>query len=138
MLEILSRAGAVQPVGSVASPSRQGSVVEPTDVPEKMSPDFYLSPVIRFDSEALAVIFELRDSRSGKVTRQFPPEFVVKELRKNAQLVQDPFQSAERVQDPFQDAKQTLADQGVTSPSDVGSRETSANGEADQDVDLLV
>lgn len=45
--------------------------------------DFYISPVLRFDSRSLTVIFQVRDSGSGDVVRQFPPEAVVERYRQD-------------------------------------------------------
>lgn len=47
----------------------------------QIAPGFFVSPLLRFDSEALAVLFQIRDPDSGEVTRQFPRESVVEELR---------------------------------------------------------
>lgn len=87
MVEILSGATAARSLAQpVPAPSNQASGVSAVAAAQPIQTDFYLSPVIRFDSEALKVIFELRDSRSGEVTRQFPPERVVRELQKTAGL----------------------------------------------------
>lgn len=45
--------------------------------------EFFISPVLRFDSRSLTVIFQVRDSRSGDVIRQFPPETVVARYRED-------------------------------------------------------
>lgn len=45
--------------------------------------EFFISPVLRFDSRSLTVIFQVRDSRSGDVVRQFPPEAVVERYRQD-------------------------------------------------------
>lgn len=45
--------------------------------------EFFISPVLRFDSRSLTVIFQVRDSRSGDVIRQFPPETVVARYRQD-------------------------------------------------------
>lgn len=45
--------------------------------------EFFISPVLRFDSRSLTVIFQVRDSRSGDVVRQFPPETVVERYRQD-------------------------------------------------------
>ncbi|MEQ8813756.1 MAG: hypothetical protein RLO51_05520 [Thalassobaculum sp.] len=55
-----------------ASPAGAGSETE-----------FYISPVLRFDSRSLTVIFQVRDSGSGDVVRQFPPETVVERYRQD-------------------------------------------------------
>lgn len=67
-------------------------------VPAASASAFFISPVLRFDSRSLTVIFQVRDSRSGDVIRQFPPETVVARYR------QDP--SAR----PFLQAEETQAD----------------------------
>ena len=138
-MNILAKANVAQPIVAMPSfPTPRDSIVDPISLPEKASSDFYLSPVIRFDPTSLTIIFEIRDSLSGEVTRQFPPEHVVKELRKSAELVQGPFQSPEFFQDPFQETEQTSSENVVTKPSVIGSRDAYSNGEADQDVDVLV
>lgn len=45
--------------------------------------EFFISPVLRFDSQSLTVIFQVRDSGSGDVVRQFPPEAVVERYRQD-------------------------------------------------------
>lgn len=47
------------------------------------SGQFYISPILTFDSRALTVIFQVRDSESGDVTRQFPSETVVERYRRD-------------------------------------------------------
>lgn len=47
---------------------------------------FYISPVLRFDSRSLTVIFQVRDSGSGDVVRQFPAEAVVERYRQDPSL----------------------------------------------------
>lgn len=42
---------------------------------------FFVSPILKFDSRALTVIFQIRDRESGDVTRQFPAEAVVERYR---------------------------------------------------------
>ncbi|WP_028464622.1 hypothetical protein [Nisaea denitrificans] len=129
MVEILSGATTTQSVAkTVPSPSLQAPVSDSASAPKKSSSDFYLSPVIRFDPEALAVIFELRDSRSGEVTKQFPPERVVRELQKSAGLVQEPVEASEK----------TPGAGGESEASAVENSESSANAGADQEVDVLI
>lgn len=52
--------------------------------PAAAASEFFISPVLRFDSRSLTVIFQVRDSRSGDVIRQFPPETVVARYRQDA------------------------------------------------------
>ncbi|WP_323795944.1 hypothetical protein [Nisaea sp.] len=129
MVEILSGVTATQPVAkSVSPPSLQAAISDSASVPKKSSSDFYLSPVIRFDPEALAVIFELRDSRSGEVTKQFPAERVVRELQKSAGLVPEPVEASEKTRG--------ASEESISGA--VGSGESSANAVADQEVDVLI
>jgi hypothetical protein len=87
MVEILSGATAARSIAQpVPTPSNPTSGFGVVATAQPIQSDFYLSPVIRFDSEALKVIFEVRDSQSGEVKRQFPPERVVQELQKTAGL----------------------------------------------------
>jgi hypothetical protein len=44
---------------------------------------FFISPLLQFDNQALALIFQVRDSESGEVQRQFPRESVIERLRSN-------------------------------------------------------
>lgn len=76
---------------------------------------FFISPVLRFDSRSLTVIFQVRDSRSGDVIRQFPPETVV------ARYQQDP--SAR----PFLQPEEA---QGATEAGTTGQRGETGVGEA--------
>jgi len=61
---------------------------EPTPPPAALvgtgsESEFFISPVLTFDSRSLTVIFQVRDSRSGDVVRQFPPEAVVERYRQD-------------------------------------------------------
>ena len=61
---------------------------------------FFISPLLQFDNQALALIFQVRDSESGEVQRQFPRESVVERLRSNPevrtiQIPEDTGQTAE-------------------------------------------
>lgn len=47
---------------------------------------FFISPLLKFDNQALALIFQVRDSESGEVQRQFPRESVVERLRSNPEV----------------------------------------------------
>jgi len=129
MVEILSGATTAQPVAkTVPSRSLQAPSPDSASAPKNASSDFYLSPVIRFDPEALAVIFELRDSRSGEVTKQFPREHVVRELQKNAGLVQEPVETSEKTPGI---GRETYANAARNS-------ESSPNSGTDQEVDVLI
>lgn len=45
--------------------------------------EFYISPFLTFDARSLTVIFQIRDTESGDVTRQFPAESVVERYRQD-------------------------------------------------------
>lgn len=85
MLEGLSSAAAAQPqVVTYGYANPESAIPEAPAVRQGVSSEFYISPVIRFDPQALAVIFAVRDSESGEVKLQFPPERVVRELQRNS------------------------------------------------------
>lgn len=44
---------------------------------------FFISPLLQFDNQAMALIFQVRDAESGDIQRQFPRESVVERLRSN-------------------------------------------------------
>ena len=132
MVEILSGATAARSVVQAApSPSLKASNADAGSVSTSIISDFYLSPVIRFDPESLSVIFELRDSRSGEVTRQFPPERATRALEESASLAKDSANATERVSstvDTFDEKASPVSGDGE-SRSGVGS---------DQEVDVLI
>lgn len=59
----------------------QGGATEAVNSARSASGDFFISPILKFDSRALTVIFQVRDRESGDVTRQFPAETVVERYR---------------------------------------------------------
>jgi len=63
---------------------RVGGAQTPPQAVSKAASEFFISPVLRFDSRSLTVIFQVRDSGSGDVVRQFPPEAVVERYRQDA------------------------------------------------------
>lgn len=129
MVEILSGTTTAQSVAkTVPVTSPKAPITDSANDSTKASSDFYLSSVIRFDPEALAVIFELRDSRSGEVTKQFPPERVVRELQKSAGLVQEPVEPEEKAPGVS----------GQANTSAAGNTESSSNAGEDQEVDVLI
>ena len=132
MVEILSGATAAQTVArAVPLPSLQAPSSNTGGVPVNASSDFYLSPVIRFDSESHRVIFELRDSQSGEVTRQFPPESVVREHQKSANLAQISAETADQTSSPI-----NSTDTSVVPEQEIS--ESPLNTGAEQEVDVLI
>ena len=131
MVEILSGTTAARSVAQqVPTPSVQTSNFDAVSAADAIPRDFYLSPVIRFDSEALKVIFEIRDSRSGEVTRQFPPERAVRELQKTAGL------GVEAPEPRAPEASGAGEAQSVTASP--GASESRSDGGADQEVNVLI
>ncbi len=66
------------------SSDRTGAAQTPPQAGSQAASEFFISPVLRFDSRSLTVIFQVRDSGSGDVVRQFPPEAVVERYRQDA------------------------------------------------------
>ena len=61
--------------------SQAGSVGEaqPIEAPKQRSiAGLYITPVLQFDSQALSVIFQVRDGLSGEVKQEYPQESVIK------------------------------------------------------------
>ena len=50
----------------------------------EIAPGFYVSPLLKYDTEVSALIFQVRDGESGKVERQFPTESRLEILKHNA------------------------------------------------------
>lgn len=130
MVEILSGATAARSIAqSFPASSSQASGSGALAVAQPIQTDFYLSPVIRFDSEALKVIFEVRDSRSGEVTRQFPPEHVVRELQKTAGLGID-------IPEPRE--TETAASDKIDVQGAQGNAESDSESAPEAEVDVLI
>ena len=132
MVEILSGATAAQSVAkTVPLPPLQAPGANAATVSKNVSSDFYLSPVIRFDPESLRVIFELRDSQSGEGTKQFPPESVVREHQKSADLAQEPAETSRQTSDVG-----TSSDASAVPTQETG--ESPLNTGTEQEVDVLI
>ena len=66
-----------------------GSVgkVEPGAAPKQRSiAGLYITPVLQFDSQALSVIFQIRDGLSGEVKQEYPQESVIKGREKTTNV----------------------------------------------------
>lgn len=132
MVEILSGATAARSVAqAVPSPSLKAPNADAGNVSASIISDFYLSPVIRFDPESLSVIFELRDSRSGEVTRQFPPERAARALEESASLAKGTSTTTERTAD----TADAVDEKTVQIP---GGGESRSGAGSDQEVDVLI
>ncbi len=59
--------------------SGSGGKTEPVEGPKQRSiAGLYITPVLQFDSQALSVIFQVRDGLSGEVKQEYPQESVIK------------------------------------------------------------
>lgn len=65
------------------SDGRDGQNSTPPPALVESDANFFISPVLRFDSRSLTVIFQVRDSLSGDVVRQFPSEAVIARYRQD-------------------------------------------------------
>jgi hypothetical protein len=70
------------PASGASSQSADRSVAAEA-VKTNSSGQFYVSPFLTFDSRAATLIFQVRDTESGDVTRQFPAESVVERYRQD-------------------------------------------------------
>ena len=50
----------------------------------EVAPGFYVSPLLKFDTEVSTLIFQVRDGESGEVERQFPSESRLEILKHSA------------------------------------------------------
>ena len=44
----------------------------------------YVSPVLRYDPDARVVVLQHRDTETGKISRQFPSEEALRDIKANA------------------------------------------------------
>ena len=71
-----------------------GSVgkTEPVEAPKQRSiAGLYITPVLQFDSQALSVIFQVRDGLSGEVKQEYPQESVIKGREETTNVDKTPF-----------------------------------------------
>ena len=70
-----------------------GSVgkAEPVAAPKQRSiAGLYITPVLQFDSQALSVIFQIRDGLSGEVKQEYPQESVIEGREKTTNVDKTP------------------------------------------------
>ena len=78
---------------SQSQDSRAGSVgqTESIEAPKQRSiAGLYITPVLQFDSQALSVIFQVRDGLSGEVKQEYPQESVIKGREETADVDKTP------------------------------------------------
>lgn len=114
-----------QPVSNAAAESglRTGGAPEEAATRSGPSGDFYISPLLTYDARSLTVIFQIRDTESGDVTRQFPAEEVVERYR------QDPSSRPFVLPEPAE----TAEDQAGPPPPTIGGPVAAAASEAEQE-----
>ena len=90
---------------------------------------FFISPLLQFDNQALALIFQVRDTESGEVQRQFPRESVIESLRSNPEIrtIQIPSDGQDAVnnggsEEP--DAVEAVVGNGGSSESNAAENDT--------------
>lgn len=88
----LSASASATRLGTVSNPARGGQTTETAEqtiaasdgAPARIpAGGFYLSPILSFDARASTVIFQVRDTESGDITRQFPSEQAVERYRRD-------------------------------------------------------
>ena len=59
--------------------NKEDSVAQAVSAPvERSKAGLFITPVLQFDSEALSVIFQVRDGLSGEIKQEYPQESVIK------------------------------------------------------------
>ena len=114
-MEIDTRFPAVQ-VNQV-NDGRDGQNSTPPPALVESDSKFFISPVLRFDSRSLTVSFQVRDSLSGDVVRQFPSEAVIARYR------QDPTTKPFVLPSSRDDAEGDALDVKIGGPVAAASRE---------------
>lgn len=110
-------------------PEPEVSQTQPTAAPVKpIVEGFFISPLLQFDNQALALIFQVRDSESGEVQRQFPRESVIERLRSNPEVrtIQNPEDAIEPNNAPR--AEPVAGAEGNDAAGTTGSTETDTVG----------
>ena len=95
----------------------------------------FITPVIQFDSETLAVIFRVRDGLSGEVKQEYPQESVVKRRQAVAeatakQVETPPTVASSKVRDIAVPTVDATNNGGVQVSLVANGEETQSNGSA--------
>ncbi len=123
-MEIQQQADFIRPVSVTAETADRTTAV--ADEVQTSSGEFFVSPVLRFDPRSLTVIFQIRDSRSGDVTLQFPPERAVEQYRQDpsARPFVLPQPSQDEAAEPQVDQAPRAAGTGAAASDQAGSEQT--------------
>ena len=80
--ELLSSAAA--PPIQQQEPEKKADQVPAERELREVAPGFFVSPLLKFDTEVSTLIFQVRDGESGEVERQFPSESRLEILKHSA------------------------------------------------------
>ena len=88
-------------IQTTTTKSGVGGMVEPSQN-TRSTAGLFITPVIQFDSESLAVIFRIRDGLSGEVKQEYPQQSVIKGRQAVAEAAARRMESggAEKVDNP--------------------------------------
>jgi hypothetical protein len=91
----------------------------------------FITPVIQFDSEALSVIFQIRDGLSGEVKQEYPQESVIKGREQTATVDKNPSVNIETDIQPVETSKSAVPQEKVALQSasvDLNTAPADSNG----------
>jgi hypothetical protein len=91
----------------------------------------FITPVIQFDSEALSVIFQIRDGLSGEVKQEYPQESVIKGREQTATVDKNPTVNIETDIQPVETNKSAVPQEKVALQSasvDLNTAPADSNG----------
>lgn len=126
-------------IAGVARQDTRGVVSAPKNTSEepKVVADFFVTPFLKFDSEAATVLFQIRNGETGDVERQFPAESVVNQYRtdraaENVAVAEELLQSSRETDEESSEAESRIIGSGTSDESaPEASAESNESGQAD-------
>ena len=115
------RAGSVGKAQSIEAP-KQRSIA-----------GLYITPVLQFDSQALSVIFQVRDGLSGEVKQEYPQESVIKGREETTNVDKTPSVNVDADIQPVDTNKTAVPQEKVSFQSasvDLNTAPAESNGSA--------
>jgi hypothetical protein len=91
----------------------------------------YITPVIQFDSQALSVIFQVRDGLSGEVKQEYPQESVIKGREETTTVDKNPSVNIDTDIQPVETSKSAVPQEKVALQSasvDLNTTPADSNG----------
>jgi hypothetical protein len=91
----------------------------------------YITPVLQFDSQALSVIFQVRDGLSGEVKQEYPQESVIKGREETTTVDKNPSVNIDTDIQPVETSKSAVPQEKVALQSasvDLNTTPTDSNG----------